>query len=54
MRSMKMTDEELLTALARKARELNEGMQERVKRPPDIADFRCAFEPILKVWKNSQ
>lgn len=35
------------TALAKKARELTEGMQNRVKRNPDIADYRTAFLPII-------
>lgn len=39
--------DDALTALARKARELTEGMRKRTGRDPDVADYRAAFLPIL-------
>lgn len=38
---------DLATALATKAKELTRGMRDRVKRDPDVADYRAAFLPIL-------
>lgn len=38
---------ELATDLARKARELLEGMRVRVNRDPDIADYAVAFQKII-------
>jgi hypothetical protein len=42
----------LAMRLARKARELQDGMQSRVKRLPDIADLAAAFERILEEEKQ--
>jgi len=42
--------DDFATALARKARELTEGMWQRVARYPDIADFRAAFLPIIGLY----
>ena len=39
---------DLTTQLARKARELTDGMMRRVNRQPDVADYRAAFVPILE------
>lgn len=45
-------------ALARKAKELAEGMWLRVKRTPDVADYKAAFDAILAEelmpdWRSS-
>ena len=42
-----MSDKVLCTLLGRKAKELVEGMRERVKRDPDVADYAVAFEAVL-------
>ena len=38
---------DLAYELGKKAKDLLEGMQRRVKRDPDIADFSAAFECLL-------
>ena len=38
---------ELSTELAEKAKELTRGMLDRVKRLPDVADYKAAFSIIL-------
>lgn len=38
---------ELADELARKAKDLTADMQDRLKRLPDVADYRAAFELIL-------
>ena len=38
---------EFIRLLARKARDLSEGMRDRVKRDPDLADYEAGFTPIL-------
>jgi hypothetical protein len=40
--------------LARKAKELVEGMQTRVGRNPDIADFVAAFTPTIKNYEPDE
>jgi hypothetical protein len=41
---------DLSTALARTARELTGQMLSRVKREPDVADYRAAFLPVLAMY----
>jgi hypothetical protein len=38
----------VLTILARRAKALTEDMQSRLKRTPDVQDYRSAFEQELK------
>lgn len=41
------------TALGHKAKELLVGMQDRVKRNPDVADFAVAFRPLLQQFEKA-
>lgn len=48
-----MNTEILARALGLKAKELVEGMRERVQRDPDVADFAAGFEPIIKAHREA-
>ena len=41
--------DQMIESFSRRAKELVHGMQHRVQRTPDIADFRAAFEDELLV-----
>lgn len=43
----------ILEALARRAKDLTMGMQSRVQRNPDVADYVAAFEDELKRYENT-
>lgn len=43
-------NESLFQAYARGAKELVDGMRERVKRDPDVADYTACFERVYGEW----
>jgi hypothetical protein len=47
-----MEREDLSYTLAMAAKELVEGMQKRVHRNPDIADFRAVFHRVFEEYVN--
>lgn len=51
---MSKIDPELLEALIQRARDLTYSMSSRLKRLPDYADFRAAFEEELKEHEKCQ
>jgi len=53
MDNHKLTREELIILLAKAAKQLTYGMQDRVKRNPDIADYISCFNRVIKDYESA-